>query len=104
MENIKDFVDAGFVWDIEKDKQNRIKHDIGFVEAKQVFSDSLHIIRFDAAHSEQEHRYYCIGKLERGIVTVRFTVREGGIRIIGAGFWREGKKAYEEQGDDTVHR
>ena len=30
------------------------------------------------------------------ILTVRFTYREHLIRIIGAGYWRRGKKAYEE--------
>lgn len=30
------------------------------------------------------------------IVTVRFTQRGDAIRMIGAGYWRKGKKAYEE--------
>jgi hypothetical protein len=28
-------------------------------------------------------------------LTVRFTYRSGVIRIIGAGYWRKGKKIYE---------
>jgi hypothetical protein len=30
-------------------------------------------------------------------MTVRFTWRAGRIRIIGAGYWRKGKKIYEQQ-------
>ena len=43
-------------------------------------------------------RYYCFG-LNRegdGILTVRFTYRAARIRIIGAGYWRKGKKIYDE--------
>ena len=32
-----------------------------------------------------------------GILTVRFTYRGETIRIIGAGYWRKGKKIYEEK-------
>ena len=42
--------------------------------------------------------YYCIGRVGHGVLTVRFTYREDVIRIIGAGYWRGGKKIYEEQG------
>jgi len=37
--------------------------------------------------------------VERGILTVRFTVRKISIRIFGAGFWREGKEFYEKEND-----
>ncbi len=30
-------------------------------------------------------------------MTVRFTIRDNKIRIFGAGYWREGKKKYEEK-------
>lgn len=29
-------------------------------------------------------------------MTVRFTYREGRIRIFGAGYWRKGKSVYEQ--------
>jgi uncharacterized protein len=39
-----------------------------------------------------------VGHSGRGVLTVRFTYRRGGtIRIIGAGYWRKGKKIYEER-------
>jgi uncharacterized protein len=30
-------------------------------------------------------------------MTVRFTYREAHIRIFGAGYWRKGKRIYEQQ-------
>lgn len=51
----------------------------------------------DLAHSAGEQRYYCIGRVESGILTVRFTWRSEVIRIIGAGYWRKGKAIYERQ-------
>jgi hypothetical protein len=32
-----------------------------------------------------------------GVLTVRFTYRGAIIRIYGAGFWRKGRKIYEDQ-------
>jgi hypothetical protein len=39
----------------------------------------------------------CFGRVERGVLTVRFTYRDGVIRIIGAGFGRKGKAVYEQE-------
>ncbi|MDQ3003729.1 MAG: BrnT family toxin, partial [Fibrobacterota bacterium] len=41
--------------------------------------------------------YFCFGKIDERVLTVRFTYRNGKIRIYGAGFWREGKVIYEKQ-------
>ncbi|MBA3035077.1 MAG: hypothetical protein FP814_01140 [Desulfobacterium sp.] len=43
-------------------------------------------------HSDEEKRFYCLGRVSDGIMTVRFTYRKNKIRIIGAGYWRKGKK------------
>ena len=51
----------------------------------------------DLEHSDDEKRYYCLGKVADGIMTVRFTYRKNKIRTIGAGYWRKGKKIYEEE-------
>ena len=52
-------------------------------------------------HSHQEERYYCIGKVGEGIITVRFSFRENFIRIFGAGYWRKGKRIYEKE--NNIH-
>jgi uncharacterized DUF497 family protein len=51
----------------------------------------------DDVHSNDENRYFCIGKAADGILTVRFVIRNDKIRIIGAGYWRKGKKHYENR-------
>ena len=86
-----------FEWDEKKDKENQKKHDVSFAVAQHAFMDLNRIIVEDAEHSSEEDRYYCIGRVGEGIITVRFTYRANVIRIFGAGYWRRGKKIYEEQ-------
>jgi len=50
----------------------------------------------DSTHSEGERRYFCIGAVEGRTLTVRFTYREGLIRIFGAGCWIKGRMYYEK--------
>ncbi len=86
-----------FEWDDEKDEFNHKKHGVSFNEAQKAFFDKNRVIAKDLEHSnEKEKRYFCFGKVYSGIVTVRFTMRKNSIRIIGAGYWRKGKKIYEE--------
>jgi len=88
---------TGFEWDDDKDWKNQNNHGVAFVEAQYAFADHKRVILQDHAHSDSEERFYCIGKVGDGIMTVRFTYRENKIRIFGAGYWRKGKKIYEEQ-------
>ena len=81
-----------FEWDDQKNIDNLKKHGISFVKAQDAFDDSNRIIAFDLDHStKNENRYYCFAKLDNGIITVRFTYRNGKIRIFGAGYWRKGR-------------
>ena len=50
----------------------------------------------DLEHSKHEKRYYSFGKVNEKIMTVRFTYRFNNIRLIGAGYWRKGKRIYEK--------
>ena len=68
-----------------------------FQDAQLAFLDPRRIIAVNDKHSATEARYYCIGRVNAGILTVRFTWCEKRIRIIGAGFWREGRKLYDDQ-------
>ena len=86
-----------FEWDMAKDRENQKKHKVSFLLAQHAFLDPHRVIVEDVEHSSEEDRYYCIGRVEEGIMTVRFTYREHIIRIYGAGYWRKGKKIYEEQ-------
>lgn len=86
-----------FTWDDSKNLANIAKHKLSFYEAQGAFFDKNRVILRDVKHSSNEKRYFCIGKTTNGsIATVRFTIRNSQIRIIGAGYWRKGKKIYEQ--------
>lgn len=85
-----------FEWDEKKNLINQQKHGLSFFEAQRAFLDSHRIIAEDLDHSLKEKRFFCIGKVDSEIVTVRFTLRENTIRIFGAGYWRKGRKLYEQ--------
>ena len=86
-----------FEWDDDKDKENQAKHHVPFSLAQHAFLDPHRLIVEDVDHSTEENRYYCIGRVGEEILTVRFTYWGYIIRIYGAGYWRKGRKLYEEQ-------
>jgi uncharacterized DUF497 family protein len=86
-----------FEWDTDKDLENQRKHGVAFAEAQLAFRDPRRVIAVDEAHSEGEARYFCMGRVGDGVLTVRFTYREDVIRIFGAGYWRKGKRIYEQE-------
>ena len=89
--------EARFEWDEGKDAENRAKHGVSFTMAQRAFLDAQRVIAEDTGHSAGEQRFFCIGMVGDGVLTVRFTVRGDVIRIFGAGYWRKGKQIYEEQ-------
>lgn len=87
-----------FEWDDDKNRINIDKHGIGFETATHAFFDPDRITTIDEGHStETETRYFCFGKVDGNIMTVRFTLRDDNIRILGAGYWRKGRKYYEKR-------
>ena len=89
---------TGFDWDESKNLANQEKHGVSFYQAQHAFPDEHRVIAKDVTHSHEEERFYCFGrnKEHTGVLTVRFTYRNQRIRIIGAGYWRGGKKVYEK--------
>jgi uncharacterized protein len=87
---------AVFEWDPRKDEINIVKHGVSFFTAQQAFLDPQRIIAEDIEHSRSEKRYYCFGKVDGAIMTVRFIYKGRTIRIFGAGYWRKGRKIYEK--------
>lgn len=88
---------ADFEWDEAKNDENQIKHGVSFYDAQLAFLDHNRIIAIDVEHSVNEERYYCFGQVDKEIITVRFTMRGSKVRIFGAGYWRKGRKLYEER-------
>ena len=88
---------SDFEWVSVRDKLNQKKHGVSFALAQLAFLDHNRVILEDLEHSDDEKRYYCLGKVAGGIMTVRFTYRRNKIRIFSAGYWRKGKKIYEKE-------
>jgi len=88
---------ARFEWDPDKGKENQRKHGVPFANAQLAFVDPNRVIAEDFSRSVGEKRYYCFGRVEGGVLTVRFTYRSVTIRILGAGYWRRGKAIYERE-------
>jgi hypothetical protein len=88
---------SDFEWNQEKDRVNQEKHGVPFALAQLAFADPNRIILEDLSHSGVEKRFYCVGKVAEEILTVRFTYRNKKNRIIGAGYWRKGKRIYEKE-------
>jgi uncharacterized protein len=86
-----------FDWDAGKNISNAIKHGVTFEDAQKAFLDKNRKIIKDEKHSKIEARYFCYGKVEDEIVTVRFTIRKNAIRIFGAGLWRKGRSIYYDK-------
>ena len=87
-----------FEWDSRKNAENETKHGLSFIEAQYAFLDPKRVIARDTTHSTtRERRFFCFGKVDGGVATVRFTYRNNVIRIFGAGYWRKGKRIYERQ-------
>jgi uncharacterized DUF497 family protein len=91
-----------FEWDAEKDRENQRRHGIDFATAQYAFADPRRVIATDSAHSDDEPRYFCFGRVGDDVITVRFTNRGGTLRIIGAGYWRKGKQIDDRE--NQVHR
>jgi len=86
---------ALFEWDSSKDDENQRKHGVAFAKAQLAFLDPNRVIADDVKHRSAEHRYFCFGRVGDGVMTVRFVIRNGAVRTIGAGYWRKGKRIYE---------
>ncbi|HEY7389038.1 MAG TPA: BrnT family toxin [Bryobacteraceae bacterium] len=92
-----------FEWDEAKDRANRAKHGVSFAQAQEAFFDPRRVIAEDLDHSGTEQRFFCFGRVGGGVMTVRFTWREGRIRIFGAGYWRKGRAIYE-RANREIHK
>lgn len=76
-----------FEWDAAKNSENIRKHGISFHEAADAFRDERAALYFDAAHSDDEDRYFLIGMSEKlRILVVCHCYRRdaASVRIISA--------------------
>lgn len=78
-----------FAWDTEKEKINKKKHKVTFLEACYIFADKYMLTLFDEEHSENEDRWITIGRTPNNkiLVVVHTLTRVAGkevVRIISA--------------------
>lgn len=87
-----------FEWDGTKERSNRRKHGVSFLEASEVFGDDYSSYVQDPDHSDDEERYLLFGiSSKRKHLVVSFTERSNAIRIISARpMTRKERKAYEQ--------
>ncbi len=74
---------TGFQWDEHNIRKNWEKHRVTPVECEQIFFNQPLIVASDIEHSQDELRFYALGKTDtqRKLFAV-FTIREPLIRII----------------------
>jgi predicted DNA binding CopG/RHH family protein len=58
---------SDFEWDSAKDEVNQKKHGVPFALAQLAFPDHHRVILEDLDHSDDEKRYYCLGRVATGL-------------------------------------
>ncbi|MGH8040455.1 MAG: BrnT family toxin [Rudaea sp.] len=77
-------------WDPAKAQSNLAKHGVAFAQAATVLLDPLALTVFDAAHSDEEERWFTLGQSSDGaLLAVAHTYRVIGpasaqVRVISA--------------------
>lgn len=87
-----------FEWDPLKERSNRKKHGVSFIEAMEVFGDKHASCVSDPDHSYGEARHLLFGLSLRGrALVVSFTEAFEVVRIISARpMTRQERRAYEQ--------
>ncbi|MDZ7837490.1 MAG: BrnT family toxin [Actinomycetota bacterium] len=89
---------TGFQWDKGNIEKNWLKHKVSPPECEQIFFNIPLIVHDDIKHSEEENRYYILGKTNANrFLFVVFTLRQKQIRIISArDMNREERRVYRD--------
>ena len=76
---------TGFQWDRHNIQKNWEKHDVSPVESEQAFFKKPLIIVKDVQHSQEEDRFYALGKTDQDRrLFVAFTIGKKLIRVISS--------------------
>jgi len=87
---------VNFEWDPDKNAENIEKHGVTFEDARLAWLDPHRVSRADQRHSGSEERRFLYGRVGADVLTVRYTRDENTVRIIGAGYWGDGRDVYEQ--------
>ena len=96
MKNLTDC--TGFQWDEHNAAKIWEKHTVTPMESVQAFFNRPLIVADDAKHSQEERRYYALGRTDAGrLLFLAFTIRRSLIRIISArDMSRKERKVYQQ--------
>jgi uncharacterized DUF497 family protein len=86
-----------FEWDGWNEAANVRQHGVAFDDAQWAFFDTRRVLVADGAHTDQEPRCFCLGRVGGLVLTVRFHYLEGRITLLSAGYWKKGRHFYEAQ-------
>lgn len=76
---------VGFEWDEENLYKNIGKHSVYDTEAEQIFFYHPLVVRHDIKHSQEEERYYALGRTNHDrLLFIAFTVPSYKVRVISA--------------------
>jgi uncharacterized DUF497 family protein len=89
---------SGFQWDKYNIQKNWEKHKVTPVESEQAFFNKPLIITKDLDHSQEEERFYALGKTDQGRrLFIVFTLRKKLIRVISSrDMSKKERKIYED--------
>lgn len=76
---------TGFDWDPGNREKNWLGHDVTYAECEQVFFNEPLVVSSDTKHSQDEDRFYALGRAgaDRRLFVV-FTMRGTLVRVISA--------------------
>ena len=75
----------GFEWDEGNISKNWEKHKVSHLECEEVFFNEPLIVQKDREHSDEEIRYFALGRTNSGrLLFIVFTIRKEKIRVISA--------------------
>jgi uncharacterized protein len=76
---------TGFEWDRHNSQKNWEKHKVAVRECEELFFNAPLVVKVDSRHSQDESRFYCLGRTDLGrLLFVVFTMRGTPIRAISA--------------------
>ena len=84
-----------FEYDKNKSKSNKLKHNIDFEEAKELWDDP-YVIELPSLNSQDENRSLVLGKIGLKYYTAIITYRNENIRIISVRRSREKEAKFYE--------
>jgi len=90
---------TGFDWDEGNSEKNWIRHKVTKYECEEIFFNQPLIVADDLKHSQQETRYYTLGRTDANrLLFIVFTIREKKVRVISARDMNEKeRKKYEKR-------